>query len=64
LKYDISLKSQDFDRIVQETRQVIQNSEEFSASEKESIITNGFGHIGDGNLHLHITIPGYDNLTL
>lgn len=25
------------------------------------MIANGYGHIGDGNLHLNVTIPGYDN---
>lgn len=24
----------------------------------------GYGHIGDGNLHLNVSIPGYDNPAL
>jgi D-2-hydroxyglutarate dehydrogenase len=24
----------------------------------------GYGHIGDGNLHLNVTIPGYDDSEL
>lgn len=24
----------------------------------------GYGHIGDGNLHLNISIPGYENVAL
>ena len=61
LKYDVSLNTKDFNKIVEETRKVISNSSEFTDSEKQSIITNGYGHIGDGNLHLNITIPGFDD---
>ena len=25
------------------------------------MITVGYGHVGDGNLHLNCSIPGYDN---
>ena len=24
----------------------------------------GYGHIGDGNVHLNVCIPGYDNVDL
>jgi len=44
---------------VEETRNKIENSEHFSRAEKNSILIVGYGHIGDGNLHLNITIPGY-----
>lgn len=27
-------------------------------------MTNGHGHVGDGNLHLNITVPGYENVDL
>ena len=33
-------------------------------SEKDSIDVTGYGHIGDGNLHLNICVPGYDNIDL
>ena len=59
LMYDISLSSENFYKVVEETRKVIQNSDEFSHEEKEQIITTGFGHIGDGNLHLNISLKGY-----
>ena len=61
LSYDISLDSQSFYKIVEYTRDQIAQSSEFTASEKESIKTIGYGHIGDGNLHINIMIPGYDN---
>lgn len=35
ISYDFSLKNKDFYRIVEETRTLIANSDEFSASEKE-----------------------------
>jgi FAD/FMN-containing dehydrogenase len=61
LKYDLSLGSKDFYRIVEETRGLIRDASTLSQSEKESIQTVGYGHIGDGNLHLNISAPGYDS---
>jgi len=43
---------------------VINNSNEFSAEEKEIIRVTGYGHIGDGNLHLNVAVPGYENTSL
>jgi D-lactate dehydrogenase (cytochrome) len=28
------------------------------------VIVTGYGHIGDGNLHLNISIPGYEDNSL
>lgn len=64
LCYDVSLGSQDFYKIVHETKNLINASSEFSSSEKEQITTAGFGHIGDGNLHLHVAIPGHEDKAL
>ena len=64
LKYDLSLSSKDFYKIVEETRRVIRETSELSQSDKDSIITTGYGHIGDGNLHLNISLPGHDNKDL
>ena len=64
LKYDLSLSSKDFYKIVEETRRVIRDTSEMSQSDKDSIITTGYGHIGDGNLHLNISLPGYENKEL
>jgi len=61
LKYDVSLHSKDFYKLVEETRNVIKNSSEFTQSEREQVLTTGYGHIGDGNLHLNVSIPGYDS---
>jgi hypothetical protein len=49
---------------VDETRQRIVDSDKLTKAEKDSIITFGYGHIGDGNLHLNITIPGYKDESL
>jgi len=37
------------------------DSHNFTQAEKDSIICDGYGHIGDGNLHLNISVPGYDD---
>ena len=47
-----------------ETRKWIKESSEFTESEKEGMITQGYGHLGDGNLHLNISVPGYKETEL
>lgn len=64
LKYDVSLATEFFYKIVDETRSVINNSAEFTQSEKDAVVTTGYGHIGDGNLHLNVSIPGYSDQDL
>ena len=64
LKYDLSLPTHAFYRAVSDTRKYIEESQEFTAEEKSKIITNGYGHIGDGNLHMAVTVPGYDDKEL
>jgi FAD/FMN-containing dehydrogenase len=60
LKYDLSLPTEHFYKIVEETRVILKNSD-LPQSVKDSIISMGYGHIGDGNLHLNICLPGYDD---
>jgi FAD/FMN-containing dehydrogenase len=64
LKYDLSLDSRNFYKIAEETKNLIHASSVFSAAEKLSIDVTGYGHIGDGNVHLNVCIPGYDNTDL
>lgn len=64
LKYDISLPSSHYYQIVDETRTLIKSSPEFSEEEKELILPNGHGHVGDGNLHLNVVLPGYEDRSL
>ena len=47
-----------------ESKLLIENSEKFTNAEKELILINGYGHIGDGNLHINVTIPGHENKDL
>ena len=61
-EYDVSLKPQDYYRCVEATRDAIKQAPNLSSEEKESVVTVGYGHVGDGNLHLNCSIPGYDNL--
>jgi len=60
----VSLPTKDFYRVVAETKSLIKNSSELSQEEKDSIVSAGYGHIGDGNLHLNISIPGYESKDL
>ena len=64
MKYDLSLDSRNFYKIVETTRAVIYESSKISKSEKELIDVTGYGHIGDGNVHLNVCIPGYQNTDL
>jgi hypothetical protein len=46
---------------VEDTRSQIKASQQLSKSEKAAIEVTGYGHIGDGNVHLNVCTPGYDN---
>ena len=52
---------QDFYKCVEATKQVIQDSPTLSQQEKDELATTGYGHLGDGNLHLNISVKGYEN---
>ena len=62
--YDVSLAPHDFYRIVEETRKVVSTAPNMTAEERDSIFTGGFGHIGDGNLHLTVITPGFEDKDL
>jgi len=64
LKYDISLPASHYYQIVDDVRTLIHESDEFSKGEKEMILPNGHGHVGDGNLHLNVVLPGYEDKSL
>ena len=50
-KYDFSFGINNFYKLVELTREYLGDSVHR---------TCGYGHLGDGNLHLNITIPEYD----
>eukprot|EP00299_Pterocystis_sp_00344_P017696 c8865_g1_i3.p1 GENE.c8865_g1_i3~~c8865_g1_i3.p1 ORF type:complete len:336 (-),score=100.09 c8865_g1_i3:18-1025(-) len=52
-KYDVSLPHQQMYRLVEESNQRL-------AAHGAPAIALGFGHLGDGNLHLNISTPKYD----
>ena len=64
LPYDVSLAAKDVYRAVEATRAIINESSELSESDKEEIVTVGYGHIGDGNLHINVSVPGYEDKAL
>ena len=43
---------------------MVAESSEFTAEEKTQILPNGHGHVGDGNLHLNVVLPGYEDKSL
>jgi FAD/FMN-containing dehydrogenase len=55
------LPAEHYYKCVEETKKVIANSSLLSETEKASIMTVGYGHVGDGNLHLNVSLHGYDN---
>ena len=46
-KYDISVSVDELYKIVEDTKEQFNNL-------GSHVITNGFGHLGDGNLHLNV----------
>jgi (R)-2-hydroxyglutarate---pyruvate transhydrogenase len=63
-KYDVSLPPSSYYKVVEDTQEEINKSDILSQEEKEAIYVNGYGHVGDGNLHLNISLPGYDDKDL
>jgi len=63
-KYDLSLDKSAFYRIVEEVQTRIVQSPVLTTEEKSVIKVSGYGHIGDGNLHLNVGMPGYQNKQL
>ena len=61
LKYDVSLPTKHFYEIVDKVKAHIQQTDSLTEEEKKAIRTCGYGHIGDGNLHLNVSAPGYDD---
>ncbi len=59
LKYDVSLSTSHYYKLVEETRLLIKNSNELTNEEKQQLQTVGYGHVGDGNLHLNVSLIGY-----
>ena len=61
LKYDVSLRPEAYYRCVEATRKHISEATTLSDEEKRATLTTGYGHVGDGNLHLNVSIPGYED---
>ena len=53
-KYDVSLRLADMDALVAEMRARL----DARGWAERGVVTVGYGHIGDGNLHLNISTPG------
>lgn len=64
LKFDISLPSEHYYRIVDAVRELIRDCDELTSEEKDKVLPNGHGHVGDGNLHLNVVLPGYEDKDL
>ena len=64
LYYDVSLSSNKFYQCVAELREHVRNNQDLTQSERDSVEIHGYGHIGDGNLHINVVIPGHTNYEL
>lgn len=53
-KYDVSLRLADMNALVEEMRARLSAR----GWDERGVVTVGYGHIGDGNLHLNIAAPG------
>ena len=42
------------------TRELIKKTHKLSQEEKNKIITYGYGHLGDGDIHINLVVPGDD----
>ena len=62
LKYDVSLPAETYYQLVRDARKFISTA--FSVEESQKIKAVGYGHVGDGNLHLNISLPGYQDENL
>ena len=51
----------DYYKGVEQTRKIIKEATTLSTEEKDSIVTYGYGHMGDGDIHINLAFPGYDN---
>ena len=58
----MSLKPSDYYRCVEFAKTRIAEATTLSEVEKKNVFTVGYGHVGDGNLHLNIGITGYEDL--
>ena len=61
LKYDVSLSSDRYYESVRATEHFIDSQE---CLRGKNIVTTGYGHIGDGNIHLNVSMQGYDDQDL
>ena len=58
----MSLQSDYYYALVQEIRNRVYSSDLLSDDDKKDLKVFGYGHIGDGNLHLNVSLKGeYDN---
>ncbi len=49
---------------MEDVEQLVKESPGFTAEEKSKIKVTGYGHVGDGNVHLNVAIPGYKDVEL
>jgi len=61
LTYDVSLSNDSYYECVKATRDLVEKS---NLKNKDKLVTTGFGHIGDGNLHVNVSLPGYEDKEL
>ncbi|KAK5080099.1 D-lactate ferricytochrome c oxidoreductase [Exophiala xenobiotica] len=58
-KYDLSIPIKDLYKVVEDTRERLE-SKQLIGDDKVALGVVGFGHMGDGNIHLNIPVRRYD----
>ena len=48
----------DYYSVVEYVRKLINETDTISSEEKNTIVVWGYGHMGDGDLHIDIAVPG------
>lgn len=58
-KYDLSIPIKDLYKVVEDTRERLE-SKQLIGDDKVAVGVVGFGHMGDGNIHLNIPVKRFD----
>ena len=61
IKYDVSLPKEYYIDFVETSKKYIEDSDVLSREEKDILVKVGYGHVGDGDIHLFVSLPGFDD---
>jgi len=61
VKYDVSMPAKNYYNIIEEITSKIHSAEGWTEEERHSVQIMGYGQIGDGNIHIKISVPGHES---